>query len=259
MRFDRFCLVFAALAVVAPACAVGDSDADFGEDDPDGTGGASDGGLDATPPRDSGVRDAGARDAGGRDGGATTDAGDGGANRDGGGSDGGPNPVARCGDNFIDKARGEVCDDGNNISGDGCSADCTSVECTLPDSYEDPVTHHCYWRRRASSDVRPRATGEARCIEQGGYLVRLGSAEERAAVLGPTLRNVGGVVWIGLKRQGGGWVWDDGSNNAAALKAGEPFGSGDCVEWHRDDRINARGCGDNRDFICEREPRGTPR
>src|SRR4051794_39526664 len=31
-----------------------------------------------------------------------------------------------CGDNIV--AVGEVCDDGNNRSGDGCSADCQSLE-----------------------------------------------------------------------------------------------------------------------------------
>jgi cysteine-rich repeat protein len=35
-------------------------------------------------------------------------------------------PPARCGDRTIDA--GEVCDDGNSVSGDGCSADCKSNE-----------------------------------------------------------------------------------------------------------------------------------
>jgi cysteine-rich repeat protein len=44
------------------------------------------------------------------------------------GADGGPvdAPPAACGNNHIDP--GEVCDDGNNVSGDGCSADCKSDE-----------------------------------------------------------------------------------------------------------------------------------
>src|SRR5690606_4854239 len=33
---------------------------------------------------------------------------------------------------------GEVCDDGNRISGDGCSADCLSAE-TCPNDYVDAV------------------------------------------------------------------------------------------------------------------------
>ncbi|MBV8763010.1 MAG: DUF4215 domain-containing protein [Deltaproteobacteria bacterium] len=34
----------------------------------------------------------------------------------------------RCGDGIVDPATGEVCDDGNTVSGDGCSADCKSLE-----------------------------------------------------------------------------------------------------------------------------------
>src|SRR5512133_2372024 len=34
---------------------------------------------------------------------------------------------ARCGDRYVNKARGEVCDDGNEVDGDGCSHDCLSL------------------------------------------------------------------------------------------------------------------------------------
>ena len=34
----------------------------------------------------------------------------------------------RCGDGVIDPATGEICDDGNAVSGDNCSADCKSLE-----------------------------------------------------------------------------------------------------------------------------------
>jgi cysteine-rich repeat protein len=33
-----------------------------------------------------------------------------------------------CGNGKIQPSKGEVCDDGNNVSGDGCSADCRSLE-----------------------------------------------------------------------------------------------------------------------------------
>jgi cysteine-rich repeat protein len=36
--------------------------------------------------------------------------------------------LEECGDNFIDELVGEVCDDGNAFSGDGCSDDCESDE-----------------------------------------------------------------------------------------------------------------------------------
>jgi cysteine-rich repeat protein len=35
---------------------------------------------------------------------------------------------AVCGDGVLDLAAGEVCDDGNTASGDGCSADCATIE-----------------------------------------------------------------------------------------------------------------------------------
>src|SRR3569623_596466 len=33
-----------------------------------------------------------------------------------------------CGNGSVDACKGEVCDDGNNVSGDGCAADCKSSE-----------------------------------------------------------------------------------------------------------------------------------
>ncbi|MRI91599.1 DUF4215 domain-containing protein [Aggregicoccus sp. 17bor-14] len=37
-------------------------------------------------------------------------------------------PPERCGNGRVEPNRGEVCDDGNTVSGDGCSADCRSLE-----------------------------------------------------------------------------------------------------------------------------------
>ncbi|HWN66428.1 MAG TPA: DUF4215 domain-containing protein [Haliangium sp.] len=44
---------------------------------------------------------------------------------------------ATCGDHYLDWANGEVCDDGNTVSGDGCSATCLSRE-TCGDGKVDP-------------------------------------------------------------------------------------------------------------------------
>jgi cysteine-rich repeat protein len=38
-----------------------------------------------------------------------------------------PSP-STCGNGKLQPSKGEVCDDGNNVSGDGCSADCRSEE-----------------------------------------------------------------------------------------------------------------------------------
>src|SRR5262245_9165970 len=36
-----------------------------------------------------------------------------------------PCSASKCGNKIVDTSAGESCDDGNRISGDGCSADCT--------------------------------------------------------------------------------------------------------------------------------------
>lgn len=36
--------------------------------------------------------------------------------------------LEECGDGFVNQAAGEICDDGNNLSGDGCRGDCQSTE-----------------------------------------------------------------------------------------------------------------------------------
>jgi cysteine-rich repeat protein len=46
-----------------------------------------------------------------------------------GGSGGKPDDMSGCGDGvLLAAALGEVCDDGNSDSGDGCSADCQVIE-----------------------------------------------------------------------------------------------------------------------------------
>jgi cysteine-rich repeat protein len=53
---------------------------------------------------------------------------DDGNNHDGDGCSADCQSNERCGNGFVDRGVGEVCDDGNTVGGDGCSADCRSVE-----------------------------------------------------------------------------------------------------------------------------------
>lgn len=49
-----------------------------------------------------------------------------------------------CGDGFL--AGTEQCDDGNNVDGDGCNADCTignNNDCPATTPYIDPTTASC--------------------------------------------------------------------------------------------------------------------
>jgi cysteine-rich repeat protein len=165
--------------------------------------------------------------------------------------------TVRCGDGIIDAP--EVCDDGNTGSGDGCRSDCRDVECSGSDRYEDPVTHHCYWR---STSVVSRSSATSTCAGEGGYLIRWGDRTERDAAYAGTLAPRGGRVWIGLQRVGSTWTWDDGTPSSTAsgdFRSGEPSGDGTCAEWGPANSLNDIPCSERRDMVCEREPAGTPR
>jgi cysteine-rich repeat protein len=53
--------------------------------------------------------------------------------------------TAVCGDGYTNGAAGEVCDDGNTVSGDGCKADCSSLEVCGNDLLDShlPGTMNC--------------------------------------------------------------------------------------------------------------------
>lgn len=161
-----------------------------------------------------------------------------------------------CGDGVIDP--GEVCDDGAKADGDGCSADCKSVECAGARTWEDPTTHHCYFR---STDVVSRASAASKCAAWGGHLARFEAAAERNGPYAAVLGDVGGRIWIGLSRVDGSWTWDDGTAATPSelpWSSGEPSGDGSCVEWQKDGNdYNDLGCGNDRDFVCERAPKGS--
>ena len=164
--------------------------------------------------------------------------------------------TARCGDGRI--GTGEVCDDGGNVDGDGCSADCSSVECATGRVFEDPATHHCY---RRWTEVLSRSSAQAKCAVEGGYLARFATAAERDAAY-PTMISGGtDELWIGLTKVASVPTWDDGTAAVATelrWGAGEPSGDGDCIEWKSGNELNDLACsGHSRDFVCEREPKGT--
>lgn len=137
--------------------------------------------------------------------------------------------LPRCGNGLIETATGEVCDDRNTASGDGCSGSCSSVEFGGAHAIEDPATHHCYWR---STDVINRLAAINAWAAQAGRLFRWTNAAERDFVYPTTLGAVGGRVWIGLQLVGGTGTWDDGGAAADVnFRSGEPSGDGPCVEW----------------------------
>jgi cysteine-rich repeat protein len=165
---------------------------------------------------------------------------------------------AMCGNGVREAAGGELCDDGNTVGGDGCAADCRSVECTRTESYEDPATHVCVWRDRK---VTSRGDAATRCAAEGGYLFRWPAVALRDGAYPATLGQPGGRVWIGLNRVAGAWTWDDGTAAPPTLlnwRSGEPSGDGSCVEWRDGNGLNDLPCDEDRDFICARAPAGGP-
>ncbi len=175
-----------------------------------------------------------------------------------GASDVGASSVA-CGDGFIDRASGEVCDDGNRMDDDACAADCRRVFCE-DGSWRtiDPATARCYWR---DTNVSVRDAAVTRCTARGGQLAVFETAAE-AAVVYPAVGLSGGTstVWIGLRRVGSAWTWDNGVALAfTGFREGEPAGDGACAEWGPTNDFNDLPCEVRRDLLCERAPPGRPR
>lgn len=61
-----------------------------------------------------------------------------------------PPPCGFCGDGIL--SAGEECDDGNNVDGDGCSADCTSEDGCTPGFWKQ-VQHLPLWTGFAPGDI----------------------------------------------------------------------------------------------------------
>jgi hypothetical protein len=172
----------------------------------------------------------------------------------------------RCGDGLIDVTYGEVCDDGNATSGDGCNGTCTAIECAgFPSgtSYVAP-SGNCYWR--STEVVGNRSTAASRCSARGMHLLYLETSAERTDIRGNLIGfSSTSRVYVGLDRTTvgcrscGNWL------NGVALsynffRSGEPSGDGTCAEWGPGELDgNDIPCSTSRDFVCERERAGTVR
>lgn len=166
--------------------------------------------------------------------------------------------VAAGSDGVIDRSAGEVCDDGNRADGDACAADCRRVLCE-DGSWRtvDPATARCYWR---DTNVALRNDANARCTARGGRLAVFETAAEMAVVFPAVGLRGTSSVWIGLRRMGSGWAWDDGTSlSYTGFRSGEPAGDGDCAEWGPTNDFNDLPCDLRRDVLCERAPPGRVR
>ena len=135
--------------------------------------------------------------------------------------------VEVCGDGLLDV--NEACDDGNNVNNDGCEADCSLI-CGQGSGASravlDPNTGHCYLGFLGSGDSflgfgLSWFDAEQDCEARGGYLAIIESAAETSLV-GPATQATT-ATWIGFH---------DLDDEAF----GDPFGfvsvAGDPVTFH---------------------------
>jgi cysteine-rich repeat protein len=161
-----------------------------------------------------------------------------------------------CGNGTVDP--GEECDDGNAVSGDGCT-NCI-VDCTEPGAFKDPMTHHCYWSIAAG---QVWAAAGALCrVDAKSDLAALSTVGELNAVGAQLPSN----AWLGGMWNGTAWVWsfnepwiygDDQATATApwAVMHGENHMFRQCVFLASPTTIDAGHCTtDVLPSICERTP-----
>ncbi len=160
-------------------------------------------------------------------------------------------PPAVC--NNLRIETGEECDDGGNVDGDGCTADCLK-ECAVAGA--DLVVRT---RSGCLAFFEARAVyGEAlaRCADLGGHLAVPEDADEVAAVVDFAFRE----PWLGVHDlfAEGTYVTMTGEPvDMSMFGAGEPNNQGDedCVEL-RSNGWNDENCRAANSFICEVPERG---
>ena len=89
-------------------------------------------------------------------------------------------PEPYCGDGHIDP--GEECDDGNDVEGDGCSAECTVTACGL------------VWRQKIDIDNINSRDADA-ALTENGDVIAVGVSVEDSRVIRVTRDNADGEVW----------------------------------------------------------------
>jgi hypothetical protein len=165
----------------------------------------------------------------------------------GGSSNASTGESATCGDGVVDP--GEECD-----GGEGC--DHCKVICEGTDAFVDPTSHHCYW---VEEDKAPWLEAMKACEDAGGYLGVVTSQAELDAI---DDRVSEGDFWLGGGTVGShqpfGWIdgapwsfapWKDDhppptDNPACVIVAGDP------------PHFEAKGCGEDHAYLCERDPPG---
>jgi cysteine-rich repeat protein len=176
-------------------------------------------------------------------------------------------PTQVCGNGLLEGS--EPCDDANTGDGDGCSADCSQIECNLATT-GSTATHvrgrGCYWR---STDLLGRAQAESACAARGGVLMHWQGDVARRNAVHQLVGSGTNRVWVALRHLAGQWRWDSGARALGTpgdpqgelnFRSGEPSGDGSCAEWGGDGDVGAGEgnvlndvpCDSLRDYVCER-------
>lgn len=215
----------AVLALGASACFVGVRDvedpATGGSGGAAGSGGVTSGGTGGSG--GSGAGTGGASNGGTSGSGGAAGSGTGGNTQGGTGgtSNGGSGGTSAkpCGDKVIDPNT-EECDDGNDVSGDGCSSDC-KVECSEAAGEYLLPNKHCY---RGVKDLMSWTSAEAVCVGWHGHLASI-FGDDEVTLSHKIANDIGTPAWIGLTDQNaeGTYVWTDGTSfSTPSWEPGEP-------------------------------------
>lgn len=173
----------------------------------------------------------------------------------------------------IESARPGLCPDGSRADGTNCddagtpgtggstSEGATSggptTACDLPWQRRDTVNGRCYLQEYGPRDW---FSAEQRCLDLGGHLVALDSANE----LGALAEWVGPEVWIGGTDgfNEGKFIWTNGQPwTFSSWKDGlplDPSGNRDCVMLETTNGslpvFECRLCSEKRPYVCESSP-----
>lgn len=156
-------------------------------------------------------------------------------------------PLNNCGNKVIEPT--EFCDDGNTVTGDGCSSTCFNENCTKG-TYLGKNYMFC-------PDTVVASQGAAECKGYGGTLAVPLNATENAWVTSTALGIAGQNWWIGLNDEQNDGVYLMPSGEVASYFAwgvGKPNGgtSQNCVVLDAADsgKWNDKACGDQGGAVC---------